>query len=103
MQQPRLRRKNNDGLRLLVSHPFARKKAKGWGTGDFLKYKLRDEGGDLLGEDEVHGGDATGCVGGEVEGDFVVADVDVGVVVGSFGEEGELVDEVDGGEEVGKL
>ena len=57
----------------------------------------------MLGEDEVHGGNAAGVVGGESEGDFVIADVDVGVVVGGFGEEGELVNEVDGGEEVYEL
>ncbi len=48
-------------------------------------------------------GDAAGVVGDEGEADFVVADVDVGVVVLLLGEFGNPVDEGDGLDEVWKL
>lgn len=46
--------------------------------------------------------DSAGIVGYQGEADAVVADVDVGVVVGFFGEGGGVIDEVDGLHEGGE-
>ena len=62
-------------------------------------------GGELVqfgGEGDVVVGDAAGVVGYQGEADAVVADVDIGVVVGFFGEGGGVVDEIDGSHEGGK-
>ena len=45
------------------------------------------------GEVEVFLGYAAGVVGGEGQGDLVVSDEDVGVVVAILGERGDLIDE----------
>jgi hypothetical protein len=57
---------------------------------------------EVFGHGDVVVGDAAGVVGGEGYADAVVADVEVGVVVGGFGEGGGGVDEVDGLEEGGE-
>jgi len=56
-----------------------------------------------FGEVEVFFGDAACVVCGECEGDFVVADEDVGVVLDLFGVLCDGVDEGDGGLEVFEL
>lgn len=81
------------------------KTPRGWGTHIWVSEQdaslaLRNEFVCLLGESEVFFGDAAGVVGGEAEGDAGVANVDVGVVLGCFGEQGEVVDEINAGEEV---
>ncbi len=48
-------------------------------------------------------GEPARVVGREGEGDFVPADVDVGVVIRVFGEVGDFVDELDGGREALEL
>ena len=62
-----------------------------------------EDGRDLGGEGEVFLGNAALVVGGEGEEDLVIADVDVGVVLGALGEGGDKVDEAHGFAEVGEL
>ena len=57
---------------------------------------------DGLGQLDVAHRDAAGAVGAEVQRDFVVADVDVGVVLPLLGHLREMLDEADGVHEVGE-
>ncbi len=57
---------------------------------------------DQVGEFGVALGDALGVVGDEAEANFVIADVDVGMMVLLLGEIGDVVDEGHGVDEVGK-
>ncbi len=58
---------------------------------------------DQVGEFGVALGDALGVVGDEAEANFVIADVDVGMMVLLLGEIGDVVDEGHGVDEVGKF
>lgn len=73
-----------------------------WATPDDPLLTSRTDGVEFGGEVEVFVADAPGVVGAEGEGDFVVADEDVGVVLVGLGQVSRGTDEGHRLHEVGK-